>query len=123
MDDTSDTPAAEVAYENTADEAWARNAFDLYERRELQVRAFDTEGVVSAQVWGPCPRCGHEDFNLVDGYVSLPLQAKVTEGPAGSFPTVVTLCERCGYVSQHALSVLLASEIDGQGGTNGSGPG
>jgi hypothetical protein len=39
-----------VAYENTADEAWARKALDLYERRELQVEAFDTEGVVSAQV-------------------------------------------------------------------------
>lgn len=60
MDDTGDTPAFEVAYENTADETWARHAFDLYQRRELQVAAFDTEGVVSAQVWGSCPRCGHE---------------------------------------------------------------
>ncbi len=60
MDDTGDTPAAEVAYENTADETWARQALDLYKRGELQVRAFDTEGVVSAQAWGTCPRCGHE---------------------------------------------------------------
>jgi hypothetical protein len=60
VDNTGDTPAAEVAYENTADQAWAQKAFDLYERRELQVEAFNTEGVVSAQVWGPCPRCGHE---------------------------------------------------------------
>src|SRR5579862_8824721 len=60
MDDEGGTPAAEVAYENTADEAWARQALDLYRRRELQVKAFNTEGVVSAQVWGTCPRCGHE---------------------------------------------------------------
>src|SRR5260370_35872520 len=60
VDDTAGTPVPEVAYENTADEAWARQAFDLYQRRELQVQAFDTEGVVSAQVWGACPRCGHE---------------------------------------------------------------
>lgn len=60
MDDTAGKPVPEVAYENTADEAWARQAFDLYQRRELQVQAFDTEGVVSAQVWGACPRCGHE---------------------------------------------------------------
>ncbi|HET6319748.1 MAG TPA: hypothetical protein VFG86_25090, partial [Chloroflexota bacterium] len=60
--------------------------------------------------------CGHEDFNLLDGYVSLPLQAKVGEGPTSSFPTVVAVCERCGYISQHALSVLLASEIDAAGG-------
>jgi hypothetical protein len=63
----------------------------------------------------PCPRCGHEDFNLVDGYTSVALQAKVAEGPTGSFPTVVTVCERCGYVSQHALSVLMAEEIDAAG--------
>ena len=60
MDDTAGTPAPEVAYENTADEAWARQAFDLYQHRELQVQPFATEGVVSAQVWGTCPRCGHE---------------------------------------------------------------
>ena len=60
MDGTDGTPVAEVAYENTADEAWAQQALDLYERRELQVEAFNTEGVVSAQVWGTCPRCGHE---------------------------------------------------------------
>jgi hypothetical protein len=60
MHDTGDTSAAEVAYENTAEEAWARRALDLYRRRELQVQAFDTEGVVSAQVWGTCPRCGHQ---------------------------------------------------------------
>lgn len=60
MEDTGDTSAAEVAYENTADEAWGRLALDLYQRRQLQVQAFDTEGVVSAQIWGICPRCGHE---------------------------------------------------------------
>jgi hypothetical protein len=53
-------PDVEVAYENTADEVSARQALDLYQRGQLQVQAFDTEGVVSAQVWGTCPRCGHE---------------------------------------------------------------
>ncbi|HUJ64590.1 MAG TPA: hypothetical protein VLX59_03565 [Acidimicrobiales bacterium] len=60
MDDGSGTPAAEVVHENTADETWDRRAFDLYQRGELHVQAFDTEGLVSAQVWGLCPRCGHE---------------------------------------------------------------
>jgi hypothetical protein len=60
VNDAGDTSAAEVAYENTADVTWARLALVLYQRRELQVEAFDTEGVVSAQVWGTCPRCGHE---------------------------------------------------------------
>jgi hypothetical protein len=60
MHPTGDKPAAEKAYENTAEETWARQALELYRRGELQVQAFDTEGVVSAQVWGTCPRCGHE---------------------------------------------------------------
>ena len=60
VDDAAGTPVPEVAYENTAEEAWARQAFDLYQCRQLQVQAFDTEDVVSAQVWGTCPRCHHE---------------------------------------------------------------
>ena len=60
MDDTGDASAGEVAYDNTADEASARQAIDLYRRSELQVKAFNTEGVVSAQIWGTCPRCGHQ---------------------------------------------------------------
>ena len=60
MHDTGDTSAAEVAYENTADEAWAQRALDLYRRRELQVETFNTKGVISAQVWGTCPRCSHQ---------------------------------------------------------------
>ena len=60
MGDTAGKPDTEIAYENIADETWARQAIDLYQRRELQVQAFDTEDVVSAQIWGTCPRCGHE---------------------------------------------------------------
>jgi hypothetical protein len=58
--DTAGKPAAEIAYENIADETWARQAIEFYQHRQLQVQAFDTEGVVSAQIWGSCPRCGHE---------------------------------------------------------------
>jgi hypothetical protein len=57
------TPADGVAYDNTADPVWARKALDLYQDHRLQVAAFDTEGVISAQVWGPCPRCDH-DLNV-----------------------------------------------------------
>jgi hypothetical protein len=60
MHDPTGTPSPETAYENTADEAWARQALDLYRRRQLQVKAFSAEGVISAQIWGTCPRCGHE---------------------------------------------------------------
>jgi hypothetical protein len=63
VDDAAGTAGTEVDYENTADEVWAQRALDSYQHRQLQVAAFDTEGVVSAQIWGTCPRCGH-DLNI-----------------------------------------------------------
>jgi hypothetical protein len=60
MIDSSDPAAAgPMPYENIADATLAKQAFTLYRRGELQVQAFNNDGVVSAQVWGPCPRCGH----------------------------------------------------------------
>ena len=56
----TEVPDGDVGYENTADPVWAGRALDLYQQRLLQVAAFETDGVVSAQVWGRCPRCGHE---------------------------------------------------------------
>jgi tetratricopeptide (TPR) repeat protein len=55
-DGASDTG---VPYENTADPVWGRRVLELYQRRELQVQVFASEGVVSTLVWGACPRCGH----------------------------------------------------------------
>lgn len=66
----------------------------------------------------PCPRCGNKDFSLIDGYFSQPIQAEATSpnliigGPA--IPSVVTACNRCGYLSQHALGALgLISSLAG----------
>lgn len=60
MDDRTGTPVPDVAYENTADEVWGQQALSLHQGRQLLVETFDTAGVVSARVWGPCPRCKHE---------------------------------------------------------------
>ena len=59
MNDNANTPTEAISYENTADPVWAHKALDLYRDQHLKVQTFDTNGVVSAQVWGPCPRCGH----------------------------------------------------------------
>lgn len=64
----------------------------------------------------PCPRCGHEDFQLLDGYIGLPVQAKLNEGPAGSVTAIATVCERCGFLAQHLVNVLLAKDVDAAGG-------
>jgi hypothetical protein len=69
--------AAGVDYENTADEELAKKALDFFQSRELQVAAFNTDGVFSAQVWGTCPRCGH------DLDIQLTLSAPVTTSRGG----------------------------------------
>ena len=60
----------------------------------------------------PCPRCKNRNFTILDGYFNQPIQKSIpvsitditNEGPFIS--SVVVVCTRCGYLSQHALSVL-----------------
>jgi hypothetical protein len=56
----------------------------------------------------PCPRCGNNNFTLLDGYFNQTVQTElgglVLGGP--SVPSVVVVCARCGYLSQHALGAL-----------------
>jgi len=56
----------------------------------------------------PCPRCGHNNFMLLDGYFNQTIQTElngmVLGGP--SVPSVVVACTHCGFLSQHALGVL-----------------
>lgn len=56
----------------------------------------------------PCPRCGNREFLLVDGYFNQTIQTDlnglIIGGP--SIPTVATVCNNCGYLSQHAIGVL-----------------
>lgn len=56
----------------------------------------------------PCPRCGNGQFSLVDGYFNHPIQTSlgglVIGGP--SVPSVVVVCNQCGFISQHALGAL-----------------
>ena len=60
----------------------------------------------------PCPRCRNKNFALLDGYFnqhiqeSIPVSATdiINKGPFIS--SLVVVCTRCGYFSQHALSVL-----------------
>jgi predicted nucleic-acid-binding Zn-ribbon protein len=56
----------------------------------------------------PCPRCGNNNFTLIDGYFNQTIQTElkgmIIGGP--SVPSVVVACTRCGYLSQHALGAL-----------------
>jgi len=58
----------------------------------------------------PCPRCKNMHFTIVDGFFMQPLQndiegALILSGP--SVPSILIICTVCGYMSQHALGVLL----------------
>ena len=67
----------------------------------------------------PCPRCGNQQFTLVNGYFNQTIQTElkgiVIGGP--SVPSIVVACTRCGYLSQHALGAL--GLLPKEGGKNG----
>ena len=55
-----------------------------------------------------CPMCGNKSFTLLDGYfnqtIQIDFKGMVLGGP--SIPSVVIVCNQCGYLSQHALGTL-----------------
>ncbi len=56
----------------------------------------------------PCPRCGNQSFTLVDGYFNEMVQPNSNTLNIGgpTIPSIITACNRCGYLSQHALGTL-----------------
>lgn len=56
----------------------------------------------------PCPRCGHKNFTVIDGYFNQTLQDDVNGLVLGgkSIPCAVVGCVNCGYLAQHALGAL-----------------
>ncbi len=70
-----------------------------------------------------CPRCGNNGFTLLDGYSNQQVQADIGVTVLGgpSIPTIVVVCNRCGWLAQHALGFLglLRSETGAAGGGQG----
>jgi len=56
----------------------------------------------------PCPRCGNNSFTVLDGYFNQTVQTQVSGLVIGgkSVPTAVVVCNKCGFLAQHALTVL-----------------
>ena len=73
------------------------------EKRQKIIKALQEHGAKL-----PCPRCGSNFFSLLDGYFNQTIQESlkgmVLGGP--SIPSVVVVCNQCGYLSQHALGAL-----------------
>lgn len=66
------------------------------------------EALVEKGAQLPCPRCGNTQFSLLDGFYNQPIQPELGSIMLGgpSIPSVVTVCTRCGFMSQHALGAL-----------------
>ena len=72
-----------------------------------------------------CPMCGNKHFIIADGYFNSIMQDSlngiVLGGP--SIPSIAIVCNKCGFISSHALGVLgLLPKQNGdsqKGGENG----
>lgn len=59
-----------------------------------------------------CPRCDHKNFRLIEGYFNHyieELPAAVGTTSLG-MTSIVTVCENCGYMAQHAIVELGSDE-------------
>lgn len=71
------------------------------------IRALEAKGVTR-----PCPRCGNPHFTLLEGFFNQPLSGDLAASGTVGFssgptvPSIVTVCAKCGFLSQHALGVL-----------------
>lgn len=86
----------EVHYEQTIASKWTARAYELLEDEVLHVEVHTKGGVVSARVWGICPRCGHD---LDDRQVQTAVADLMTRGgehpPLGVIPPIDITCG-CG---------------------------
>lgn len=73
------------------------------EQSDLVIKTLQERGVTM-----PCPRCGNNSFTLQDGYFSQTVQSSQTNVVLGGqiLPSVMVICNKCGYMSQYALGVL-----------------
>lgn len=62
-----------------------------------------------------CPMCGNNRFSLVSGFFNNSVQTKMSEFQLGgkSVPTIAVVCDKCGFVSQHAIGVLCPDLLRG----------
>lgn len=55
-----------------------------------------------------CPMCGNNHFVIVDGYFNSPMQSDLNDFSIGgpSIPSIPIICDKCGFISMHALGVI-----------------
>ena len=73
------------------------------QKKEI-IRILESKGAIL-----PCPRCGSQNFTLIDGYFNHPLQKSLSNsliigGP--SIPSIGVVCNKCGFIAYHAIGVI-----------------
>lgn len=56
-----------------------------------------------------CPRCGHEQFSVVDKEAYIPITKSMEEKESPihfAVPVAIVICENCGYLSMHSTKAL-----------------
>ena len=69
-----------------------------------------------------CPMCGNNHFIIGDGYFNSFMQDDFKSLNLGgpSIPSIPIICDRCGFISSHALGVLgLLPKNDNEGKKGG----
>lgn len=52
-----------------------------------------------------CPMCGNKHFIIADGYFNTMMQDRLNGIVLGG-PSIPIICNRCGFISSHALGIL-----------------
>lgn len=55
-----------------------------------------------------CPMCGNSHFIIGDGYFNTVIQDGLKSINLGgsTIPSIPIICDRCGFISSHALGIL-----------------
>jgi hypothetical protein len=64
--------------------------------------------LIEKKVTGPCPRCAHPEFVVLDRVANPSLYDDLEDPTFSSItiPSIVTACSRCGFLSLHAIGTL-----------------
>lgn len=71
-----------------------------------------------------CPMCGNTHFIIADGYFNTYIQDDLKNFNMGgqSIPSISIICDKCGFMSLHALGILgllSSSDNNKEGEKNG----
>lgn len=64
-----------------------------------------------------CPMCHRGHFTFVDGYFTMVPQEdykNIVIGGGSFIPSIMIVCNNCGFISQHSLGALGLLDADGK---------